>query len=165
MGPIIAAVGAAIAAVMEVTVASRIHLADAQPQIVLAIAILLTLIIGFEEGMIWAFVGGLFVDFLTLRPIGTTVFSMLIIVGLATLISPFLGRVRVASPLIAVAILTPVFIVLSVVTTGLLGARTSTLRLSNLVAASVINVIFAAIVGPLFAAVRRRWEQQRRFSW
>ena len=101
MGPIIAAVGAAIAAVMEVTVASRIHLADAQPQIVFAIAVLLTLIVGFEEGMAWAFVGGLFVDFLTLHPMGSTVFSLLIVVGLASLISPFLARIRVASPLSA----------------------------------------------------------------
>ena len=54
---------------------------------------------------------------------------------------------------------------MTVVTTGLLGSRASTLRLSNMVAASVANVVFAAIIGPLFAAGRRRWEQQRRFSW
>ena len=59
MGPLFAAVGAAIAALLEVTVGSRIDLADAQPQIVLVIAVLMTLIIGFEEGMAWAFVGGL----------------------------------------------------------------------------------------------------------
>jgi len=78
MGPVLAAIGAAIAALMEVTVASRIHLADAQPQIVLVIAILLTLVIGFEEGMVWAFVGGLFVDLLRFLPLGSTVFGLLV---------------------------------------------------------------------------------------
>jgi len=102
MGPVLAALGAAIAAVMEVTVASRIHVADAQPQIVLVIAILLTLVIGFEEGLAWAFVGGLFVDLLAFRPLGSTIFGLLVVVGLAAAISPILIRIRFASPLVGV---------------------------------------------------------------
>ncbi len=165
MGPVLAAVGAAIAALMEVTVASRIHLADAQPQIVLVIAVLLTLIIGFEEGMAWAFVGGLFVDLLTLRPLGSNVFGLLVVVGLAAAISPILARIRFASPLVGVIIFTPVFIVLSTVTTGLLRPPAPSLRVSNVAAAMLVNVTFGALVAPLFMAVRRRWEQKERLSW
>lgn len=165
MGPVLAAVGAAIAALMEVTVASRIHLADAQPQIVLVIAVLLTLIIGFEEGMAWAFVGGLFVDLLTLRPLGSTVFGLLVVVGLAAAISPILARIRFASPLVGIIIFTPVFIVLSTVTIGLLRPPAPSLRVSNMAAAMLVNVTFGALVAPLFMAVRRRWEQKERLSW
>ena len=165
MGPVLAAVGAAIAALMEVTVASRIHLADAQPQIVFVIAILLTLIIGFEEGMTWAFVGGLFVDLLTLRPLGSTVFGLLVVVGLAAAVSPILARIRFASPLVGVIVFTPVFIVLSTVTIGLLRPPPPALRVSNVAAAMLINVTFGALVAPLFIAVRRRWEQKERLSW
>jgi rod shape-determining protein MreD len=165
MGPVLAAVGAAIAALMEVTVASRIHLADAQPQIVFVIAILLTLIIGFEEGMTWAFVGGLFVDLLTLRPLGSTVFGLLVVVGLAAAVSPILARIRFASPLVGIIVFTPVFIVLSTVTIGLLRPPPPALRVSNVAAAMLINVTFGALVAPLFIAVRRRWEQKERLSW
>jgi rod shape-determining protein MreD len=165
MGPLLAAVGAVIAAVMEVTVASRIHLADAQPQIVLVVAVLLTLIVGFEEGMAWAFVGGLFVDFLAYRPIGSTVFGLLAVVGLAAAISPFLARIRFASPLVGVAVFTPVFIVLSTVTSGLLRPPTPALRLTNVAASAVANVIFGAVLAPLLIAARRRWEQRERFGW
>ncbi len=165
MGPVLAAVGAAIAALMEVTVASRIHLADAQPQIVFVIAVLLALIIGFEEGMAWAFVGGLFVDLLTLRPLGSTVFGLLVVVGLAAAINPILVRIRFASPLVAVIVFTPVFIVLSTVTAGLLRPPAPALRLSYLAAATLLNVTFGAFVAPLFMAVRRRWEQKERLSW
>ena len=164
MGPVLAAVGAAIAALMEVTVASRIHLADAQPQIVLVVAVLLTLIIGFEEGMAWAFVGGLFVDLLAFRPIGSTVFGLLIVVGLTAATSPFLARVRFASPLVGVVVFTPVFIILSSVTIGLLRPPAPHLHLSNIAAAMLVNVVFGALVAPLFIAVRRRWEQQERLS-
>ena len=165
MGPVLAAVGAAIAALMEVTVASRIHLADAQPQIVFVIAILLTLIIGFEEGMTWAFVGGLFVDLLTLRPLGSTVFGLLVVVGLAAAVSPILARIRFATPLVGIIVFTPVFIVLSTVTIGLLRPPPPALRVSNVAAAMLINVTFGALVAPLFIAVRRRWEQKERLSW
>jgi rod shape-determining protein MreD len=165
MGPVLAAVGAAIAALLEVTVASRIHLADSQPQIVFVIAILLTLIIGFEDGMAWAFVGGLFIDLLTLRPLGSTVFSLLVVVGLAAATSPILSRIRFASPLVGVLVFTPVFIVLSSVATGLLRPPAPSLRLSYIAAAMLINVTFGALVAPLFVAVRRRWEQKERLSW
>ena len=165
MGPLFAAVGAAIAALMEVTVASRIHLADAQPQIVLVIAVLLTLIIGFEEGMAWAFVGGLFVDMLAFRPLGSTVFGLLVVVGLTAAIEPMLIRARFASPLVGIAVFTPVFIVLTTVTAGLLRPPAPALHLSNMAAAAVINVAFGALMAPLFLAVRRRGEQQDRLSW
>ncbi|MGD0018702.1 MAG: hypothetical protein ABSD62_05565 [Candidatus Limnocylindrales bacterium] len=165
MGPVLAGVGAVIAALLDVTVASRIHVADAQPQIVLVIAVLLTLIIGFEEGMAWAFVGGLFLDLLAFRPLGSTVFGLLVVVGLASAISPFLARIRFASPLVGVMLFTPVFIVLSSVTIGLLRPPAPQLRLSNMAAAMLANVILGALVAPLFIAVRRRWEQQERLSW
>jgi rod shape-determining protein MreD len=165
MGPVLAAVGAAMAALMEVTVASRIHLADAQPQVVFVLAILLALIIGFEEGIVWAFVGGLFVDLLAFRPLGSTVFGLLVVVGLATAISPILARIRFASPLVGVIVFTPVFIVLSSVTIGLLRPPAPQLHVSNMAAAMLVNVIFGALVAPLFIAVRRRWEQQERLSW
>lgn len=165
MGPVLAGVGAVIAALLDVTVASRIHLADAQPQVVLVIAILLTLIIGFEEGMAWAFVGGLFVDLLAFRPLGSTVFGLLVVVGLAAAISPFLARVRFASPLVGVILFTPVFIILSSVAIGLLRPPAPQLRLSNIAAAMLANVILGALVAPLFIAVRRRWGQQERLSY
>jgi len=165
MGPVLAALGAAIAAVMEVTVASRIHVADAQPQIVLVIAILLTLVIGFEEGLAWAFVGGLFVDLLAFRPLGSTIFGLLVVVGLAAAVSPILVRIRFASPLVGVMLFTPVFIILSTVTTGLLRPPAPVLRVSNMAAAMLANVLFGALVAPLFIAVRRRWEQRERLSW
>jgi len=165
MGPVFAAVGAAVAALLEVTVASRIHVADAQPQIVLVVAVLLTLMIGFEEAMAWAFVGGLSIDLLAFRPLGSTVFGLLVVVGLAAAIAPVLARIRFASPLVSVIVFTPVFIVLSTVTAGLLRPPAPQLHLSNILAAALANVIFGALVAPLFGAVRRRWEQRERLSW
>jgi rod shape-determining protein MreD len=165
MGSVFAAVGAAVAALLEVTIAQRIHFADATPQLVLVVAILLTLIVGLEEGMAWAFVGGVFLDLLAFRPLGSTVFGLLVVVGLAAAVSPILARVRFASSLVGIVVFTPVFIVLSTVTTGLLRPPAPALHATNVAATVVADVLLGAIAAPLFVAVRRRWEQRERFNW
>jgi rod shape-determining protein MreD len=121
--------------------------------------------IGFEEGMAWAFVAGLFLDFLAFRPLGTTVFGLLIVVGLAAALSPFLLRVRLASPLIGVLALTPVFIIVTSVTTGLLRPPAPSLGLTHMAATAALNGIAAALLVPAFIAVRRRWIPRERVNW
>ncbi len=165
MGSIVAAIGAAVAALLDVTVASRIQVGDAQPQLVLVVGVLLTLIIGFEEGMAWAFVGGVFLDLLGFHPLGSTAFCLLIVVGLAESISPILSRVRFARSLLAILIFTPVFIILTTVTTGLLKPPTPQLRVTYLAAALFVNAATAILIAPLFGVVRRRWEDRARFRW
>jgi rod shape-determining protein MreD len=165
MGPLFAALGGAVAAILEVTIAARIHVADAQPQIVLVIAILLTVMIGFEEGMAWAFVGGLFLDFLAFRPLGTTVFGLLLVVGLAAALSPFLARIRLASPILGIIVFTPLFIVVTGVATGLLRPPGPSLRLSYVAGAVLVNTVAGVLFVPLFAAVRRRSDRRERLVW
>ena len=61
---------------------------------------------------------------------------------------PMLVRARFASPLVGVALLTPVFIVLTTVTAGLLRPSAPALHLFNMAAATVVNVVFGALVAP-----------------
>jgi len=71
MGPAFAAVGAGVAALLELTIASRYQINGAQLlQVSLVFAIAVTVVYGFEEGMVWAFVGGLCLDLLAIRPLG-----------------------------------------------------------------------------------------------
>ena len=94
MGPAFAAVGAGIAALLESTIASRYQIADAQLQISLVLAVIVTLVYGFEDGMAWAFVGGLCLDLFATRPLGSSVFELLIAVALVTVAEPLLSRSR-----------------------------------------------------------------------
>jgi rod shape-determining protein MreD len=165
MGPILAAVAAAFAAILELTVAPRIHVGDATPQFLLVVAVLLTLIVGFEEGMAWAFVGGVFMDLLAFRPLGTTVFSLLAVVGLAEAISPMLARVRYVRPLVGIVVFTLVFITLTTVTTGLLRPPAPALRFSYIFAVVLANVLAALFIGLPFGVARRRWEMRARLRW
>jgi cell shape-determining protein MreD len=165
MGPAFAAVGAGIAALLESTIASRYQFAGAQVQMSLVLAIAVTLVYGFEDGMTWAFVGGLCLDFFALRPLGSTVFELLAVVALSTLAEPVLSRSRYPGCVLAALVLTPVFLVISDVTTGLLRPPAPPLSLANLVAAGLVNAVVAALAAPLVIGLKRRSEQRARVLW
>ncbi len=165
MGPAFAAVGAGVAALLETTIASRYQFAGAQIQISLIFAIAVTLVYGFEDGMAWAFVGGLCLDFFALRPLGSTVFELLAVVALATLAEPLLARSRYPGCVIAALVLTPIFLLISDVTTGLLRPPAPPLSLIDLAIAGVINAIATALAAPFVIGLKRRSEQRERVLW
>jgi cell shape-determining protein MreD len=165
MGPAFAAVGAGVAALLQSTIASRYQIVGAQLEISLVFAVAVTLIYGFEEGMAWAFVGGLCLDFFAMRPLGSSVFELLVVVALATIGEPLLGRSRYAGSVIAVFVLAPVFLVVSDVTTGLLRPSAPPLHLTGLIAAAVANAIIAVVVVPLLIGIKRRAEHRQRVVW
>jgi rod shape-determining protein MreD len=165
MGPAFAAVGAGIAALLESTIASRYQIAGAQLQISLVFAVAVTLVYGFEEGMAWAFVGGLFLDFFALRPLGSSMFELLIAVALTTLAEPLLARSRYPGCVLAVLVLTPVFLVVSNVTTELLQPPTPPIHPTSLIFAALANAVVAAVASPLVIGLKRRAEQRERVLW
>jgi cell shape-determining protein MreD len=166
MGPAFAAVGAGIAALLELTIASRYQIDGVQLlQISLVFAIAVTIVYGFEAGMAWAFVGGLCLDLLAIRPLGASVFELLIAVAVAALAEPLLSRSRYLGCVVAVFIITPIFLVISDVTTGLLRPPSPPLSLTTLVLAAVANAIVAVIAAPLVIGIKRRAEQRQRVLW
>lgn len=165
MSPAFAAVGAGIAALLESTVASRYQIAGAQLQIVLILGIAITLVYGFEEGLAWAFVGGLFLDFLAMRPLGSTVFDLLIVMAVTDLAVPVLSRSRYPGAIGAAFLLTPVFLLISNVVTGLLSPPAPPVHFTSLLAAAVANAAVAALAAPLVIGLKRRAEQRERIVW
>jgi cell shape-determining protein MreD len=165
MGTAFAAVGAGVAALLELTIASRYQIAGAQLEISLVFAVAVTLVYGFSYGMAWAFVGGLCLDFIALRPLGSSVFDLLVAVGLTAVAEPLLSRSRYLGCVVAVVVVTPIFLVISEVTTGLLLAPAPSLLLTNLLAAAVVNGLFAAVAAPLVIALKRRAENRERVLW
>jgi cell shape-determining protein MreD len=165
MGPAFAAVGAGVAALLESTVASRYQIVGAQLQISLVFAVAVTLVYGFEEGMAWAFVGGLCIDFFAMRPLGSSVFELLIAVALTALAEPLLSRSRYFGCVAAAFVVTPIFLLLSDVTTGLLRTSAPPLQLTSLLGGAFANAIVAAVVAPLVIGLKRRAENRERVLW
>lgn len=88
MGPLSAAVGAIVAAILEVSVLSQLQIGGVTPELVLAMAVAVAMVAGFEAGVIWAFLGGLMLDMLLPdRPLGSTTLVLLVVVGVALLVA------------------------------------------------------------------------------
>ena len=74
-------VGATVMAVVELTVGPYLRVGDAQPHLVLVVGIVVTVAVGLEAGLVWDFVGGLVLDVLAQRPLGSTAFALLLCMG------------------------------------------------------------------------------------
>jgi len=165
LGPAFSAVGAVLAALLQATTASRYQLAGSQLEILLVFAIAITVVFGFEQGMAWAFVGGLMTDFVTLRPLGSTVFELLVVVGMAEAAVPFLSRARYPGCIAASAVLTIVYMVVADMVAALLAPPAPTLHVSSLIIAAFVNAVVAAVGTPLIIGLKRRAEQRERLVW
>ena len=165
MGPAFAAVGAGMAALLESTIVSRYQIVGAQLQISLVFVIAATIVFGFEEGIAWAFVGGLCLDFFAMRPLGSSVFVLLVAVALVMVSEPLLSRSRYAGCVIATLFVTPIFLIVSDITTGLLRSSAPPLHLTGLVAAGLVNAGVAAVLSLLLIGIKRRAENRERVLW
>lgn len=165
MGLALAAVGAAVAALIECTIASRFQVAGAELQIVLVFAIVLTIVTGFDRGMLWAFVGGLSVDLLAVRPLGSTVFALLVVVGVAAAASRILSHGRWLGPVAGVFVLTPLYLIVTEVVMAILKAAVPPLRPSMLLTAAVLDSVLALLVAPPLVALKRRAAEKERPLW
>jgi rod shape-determining protein MreD len=65
------------AALVQTTLLSRIDILGAQPNLVLLVVLLWSLVRGVDEGLMWAFLGGLIVDVLSGGPLAGTAIALL----------------------------------------------------------------------------------------
>jgi rod shape-determining protein MreD len=163
---IIAAALAVAAALAEFTIVPYLTFGDAALQPVLVFGAIWTVVGGFEAGLVWAFVGGLALDVMSQRPLGASAFSLLIAIGVASLIGTALQRVRMIAPVVATAVASLVYsMVLLLVTSLLNGAAIADGATAFVVPSAVYATIVALLVGPLSAAFVLRRRVADRVDW
>ena len=118
---------------------------------------------GSSPGLVWAFLGGLLVDMLTpARPVGSTTFVLLVVVGLAAASTRFVGQTRPGAFLL-VFLLTWVYHLLMLATLALTeGVTAGSLDLQHVLGAAVLNTILAIPCVALFVVIERRFGNQDR---
>jgi len=158
-----AAVLAVLAALAEFGAAHYLQVGDALLHPVLVLGAVWATIGSDEAGLAWCFAGGLALDIVSQRPLGSTAFALLIAVRLGVLAVGQLGALRVLAPIVAVAIASPIFTLLTLATTTLLTSSSLVPSAVSIVVPSLIyDVIAATAVGPLLMSiVLRRREIER----
>lgn len=163
-----AALGAIVVALFETTVIPEIPVFGIQANLLLALAVSATVLMGLEDGLVWAFLGGLLVDMLTpARPVGATTFVLLVMVGLAFAGARFAGQTRMAA-LVIVFGLTWAYSLLLLGTLALTeGVGAGALDLRLVFGSAILNMIIAAPFVALFALIERRFGslERERTAW
>jgi rod shape-determining protein MreD len=163
---LLAAVGAVVTALIELTVIPYLRIGAAHPHPVLVLAVIVTIAVGLEAGLVWAFVGGLALDVLAQRPLGSTAFALLICVGGTTLLARSLAHLRPIVPIVAVFLASLAYSMILFALFGALGAPPATTDpLSAIFPGAVYDAVLAVIIGPLAVAVHDRRMEQERVDW
>jgi rod shape-determining protein MreD len=166
MSSFLAAVGATVAALLETTVGPHVGLAGAAPHPVLVLGVVWTVAAGVESGLVWAFVGGLALDVLAGRPLGSSPFALLFSLGAASILARPLSRIRPVSPV-------PLVFTLSFLNSLLLLAAYGALRapvpdpepLRTLLPGVLYDTALAALIGPIVMSLRDRHVDRERADW
>jgi rod shape-determining protein MreD len=161
-----AAFGGIVAALLESTVIPYLRIGDAQPHLLFVLAIIVTVVGGFDRGLVFAFVGGLFLDVFTQRPLGISAFALLLSVGGVALLSRVMSRARPLVPIVATALLSLVYSMSLFVTySALQGASPSRDAVSFFLPSIAYDVVLAALLGPLLVSLADRRAEAERPEW
>ena len=157
---LVAAIAATVAAIVESTITPYLRVGDAQPHLVFVLAVVWTVAAGLDGGLVWAFVGGLALDTLEQRPLGTTAFALLIAVGITAVLARSLHRIRPVVAIIATALLSLLYSMTLIVLFSVLRPAAALTDPLRFIAPGVVyDVVLAAILGPLAVSMHDRFAQ------
>jgi rod shape-determining protein MreD len=163
---LLAAVGATVTALLELTVGPYLRVGIAEPHLVLVVGIVVTLALDIEAGLVWAFIGGLVLDVLAQRPLGSTAFALLLCLGGAALLGRVFVRLRQIVPI-------PATFVLSVLYSMTLFLAFNALRapipvadpIGQVLPGAIFDLVVAALIGPLAISIHDRRTEVERVDW
>ena len=163
---LLAAVGATVTALLELSVGPYLRVGTSQPHLVLVLAVIVTVAIGLEAGLTWGFVGGLVLDVLAQRPIGSTAFALLLCVGGAFVLAHLVARLRAAVPIPATFLLSLLY---SMILFVAFNALRATIPVADPAAAilpgAVYDAVLAALIGPIAVTIHDRRADVERVDW
>jgi rod shape-determining protein MreD len=164
MSLLLSAIGATVAAVLDVTLGRYLTIGDATPHLLLVLGVIWSIAAGLERGIAWAFVGGLVADALLSHPLGATPFALLIAVGGARLVAQPFTRLRVLAPIVAVPIFSIVFSVLIFVLASN-GQSAIGDPVGLFLPAAIYDGVLGIALGPLIVSTHDRQVAVERLEW
>ncbi len=163
---LLAAIGATVAALLELSVVPYIRIGDAFPHPVLVFAVIWTIATRLEAGLAWALIGGVMLDSLSARPFGTSVFALVVAVGLTVLIARTFIRIRPLAPVIAVPIVSLAYsMILIVLISAIRPPVTVADPIASLMPGAAYDAVLGLIFGPLALSIRDRYRTEERVDW
>lgn len=166
MSILLAAVGAVVVALLEVSIFPEWTIAGIKPDLIFIFSISATLMIGIEVGLTWAFVGGLMLDLLTPgRQLGVTSLALLLLAGGVIVAARLLPQGRIPVAAAAVFVLAAVYQVLEVVLLGATTGLTPTVEWPTVLATALVDGAVALLVAIGMRLAWLRFGAPERAEW
>jgi rod shape-determining protein MreD len=168
MSLVLAAVGAAVAALIQSSILPFTAAGGAGLDLVLVLAVVWTMSVGLDGGLVWAFLGGLIIDVLLMRPLGLTAFVLLLAVGAAWIVGRLTPRAFYPVVVITTAVTAGIASILTVILFGVLrGLPAGVDPFAQAVPTGMFAGIAAALIAPIPVIIRRRrfGDETERVDW
>jgi rod shape-determining protein MreD len=161
------AVGAFLAAILESSVLTQLQVGSIKPDLVFAMGVAVAMVLGFESGMTWAFVGGVTLDLLLPgRAFGSTALALVLATAAALLVA------RATWPPRLVVIAATAFaltLAYQVMLLGLLALASDVafagLSVTDIVLIGIANAVIAAVTVVAVRALDLRFGEPERMAW
>ena len=155
-----------VAALIEATVLPELLIAGATADLVLVCAVTATIVLGIEDGLAAAFLGGVMIDLLIPdRPLGAATLTLLLVLSLAVVVARIGGPSRrwlaVAMTVVLTPLLHGLMAVILVATEGVPLAFSAT----SVLVAAFMNGLIAIPIATMFMAIERRFGTPERVDW
>ena len=148
-----------LAAILQSTLLSHLAVLGVKVDLVLLLAVALSIRRGIEDGLIWAIIGGLALDTLSAGPFGVSVIAVGVASVIAGSIGPGLRRASVLLPLLITPLASVIATLVAALLLVLLGRALSWPATVALVVlpAAVLDSLAMLVVYPLVSFVDTRF--------
>lgn len=151
----------ALLAIIESSVLSRFPILGITPQLMFVVALAWGLERGLEEGLIWAFIGGIVADLFSIAPLGISALGFMAGVGIPLLIRPVLPPRRLLVAMLLTALGTLIYLAVYFVGLRLYGFGIGLGGMVELLPLVVVHVVLIAPAYLLVQALLRAFKPRR----
>jgi rod shape-determining protein MreD len=161
------AVGAAVTAILESSALAHLQMGGVKPDLVFAVGVAVAMVLGFEAGVTWAFVGGVMLDLLIPgRALGSTTLVLLLVTAMALTVARAMWPPRLVIVAITVFVLSVAFQVLLLsVLAVTVDVAFAGLSVGELLLSALLNVLVAALSVVAIRALDQRFGEPERLAW
>ena len=137
----------AVLAVLQTAVLPHFPIAGVEPQLMFLVALSWGLLRGLEEGVVWAFIAGLWADLFSMAPLGLSSLAFMAAVAAPVVLQQVMPPRRLLIASLMAGLGTIIYLVLSLIILGLLGHGLTASGLAELLPLIVLHM---ALVLPIF---------------
>lgn len=161
------AVGALLAAILESSVLTHLQVGSVRPDLVFAMGIAVAMVLGFESGMTWAFVGGIALDLLLPgQALGSSALTMVLLTAVALMVARAMWPPRILIVAGTAFVLTFAYqLSLGALRSVTEGTGFSGLSLPDMLLIGLLNAVIAGLWMLVVRALDLRFGEPDRLAW